>query len=135
MSVEDSLDGSSEDELKPELLENDEDWSRLSTVSSDSSYPTYTIGGIDQGLGLLQVKETPELENELIVVYEFISEGEDEIVTNLQESKPNIHTVDLPYNQFDDPRKAEGYAEFVMAYGVEKVLSKYGIKVPDSRGM
>jgi hypothetical protein len=133
MSVEDSLDGSSENELKPEMLENEEDWSRLSTVSSDSSYPTYTIGGVNQGLGLLQIEETPEMNHELIVVYEFVSAGEDEIYTNIAGKEPDIHTVDLPYNQFDDREKAEEYAGFVMDYGVENVLRDHGLKTAKNR--
>lgn len=132
MSVEDSLDGSSDDELKPDLLENDEDWSRLSTVG-ESSYPTYTVGGVNQGLGLLQVEETPELDRELIVVYEFVAAGEDEIYTSIAGEEPDIHTVDLPYNQFDNVESAEEYAEFVMDYGVENVLRDYGLRTAKSR--
>lgn len=133
MSVEDSLDGSSDDELKPDVLENDEDWSRLSTVSADSSYPTYTIGGVNQGLGLLQVEETPEMDRDLIVVYEFVSAGEDEVYTSIAGEEPDIHTVDLPYNQFDDREKAEEYAGFVMDYGVENILREYGLRTAKSR--
>lgn len=132
MSIEDVLDGSSESELKSTDISN-EDWSELSTTSSESPYSTYKIGGIGEGLGTLQIRETPELDRDLIVVYEFISEGEKEIATNILGGKPNIHTVDLPYNQFDDGSKAEEYREFIMDYGVEDVLSDYGIQVPDSR--
>jgi hypothetical protein len=133
MSVEDSLDGSSDDELKPDLLENDEDWSRLSTVSADSSYPTHTIGGVNQGLGLLQIEETPEMDHELIVVYEFVSAGEDEIYTSIAGEEPDIHTVDLPYNQFDDREKAEEYADFAMDYGVDNILQDYGLRTAKNR--
>ncbi len=90
MSVEDALDGSSDDELNPDMLENGEAWSRLSTVSSDHPYPTHQVGGVGQGLGLLKVKETPEMENELLVVYKFVSAGEDEIYTNIAGEAPDI---------------------------------------------
>lgn len=133
MSVEDALDGSSDDDLNPDMLENDEEWSRLSTVSSDHPYPTHQIGGVDQGLGLLKVKETPEMENELLVVYEFVSAGEDEIYTSIAGEEPDIHTVDLPYNQFDDREAAEDYMEFSMDYGVENILREYGLRTAKNR--
>lgn len=132
MSVEDSLDGSSKDELNPDILENEENWSELSTVG-ESNYPTYTIGGIGSGLGLLQMKETPELESELIVVYEFVSEGEDEIYTNIAGKEPDIHTIDLPYNQFDKRESAEEYMKTAMEIGVENVLRDYGLRRAKNR--
>ncbi len=133
MSVEDALEGSSDDDLKPEVLENDEDWSRLSTVSSSNSYPTYQVGGINQGLGLLKIMETPEMNDDLIVVYEFVSEREDEIYTNIADEEPDIHTIDLPYNQFDDRESAEDYIDFAMDYGVENILREYVLSTAKNR--
>lgn len=133
-SVDEVLDGS-ENELKSEsVLSSDEDWSKLpSRPSSGRSYPTYQIGGID-GSGTLRLEEAPEsLERDLIVVYEFGFEGEEEVVTNLQGEAPDIHTIDLPYNLFDDEEEAENYMDFVMDYGVENVLEEYGVSPVKSR--
>jgi hypothetical protein len=127
MSVEDNLEGSSDKELKPELLESEEDWSRLSTID-ENNYPTYMVGDIGSGLGLLQIEETPELEHDLIVIYEFVSEGEDEIYTSIAGEEPDIHTVDLPYNQFDDRERAGEYMETAVNIGVENVLRGYGLR-------
>lgn len=88
---------------------------------------------MDQGLGLLKVKETPVMENELLVVYEFVSAGEDEIYTNIAGEAPDIHTVDLPYNRFDDRESAEEYMGFAMDYGVENILREYGLRTAKNR--
>lgn len=134
MSVEEVLDGS-ESELKSEsVLSSEEDWSRLpSRPSSGRSYPTYSIGGID-GSGTLRLEETPErFESNLIVVYEFGFAGEKEPVSSLLDEDPDIHTIDLPYNVFDDEDEALDYMDFVMDYGVENVLDEYGVRPAKSR--
>ncbi len=132
-SVEEVLDGS-ESELKSEDLSSGEDWSRLpSRPSSGREYPTYRIGGID-GTGTLRLEEAPEgLERDLIVVYEFGFAGEEEPVSSLQDEDLDIHTIDLPYNLFDDEESAEAYMDFVMDYGVEDVLDEYGVRPAKSR--
>jgi hypothetical protein len=134
-SVEEVLDGS-ESELKSDedVLSSGEEWSKLpSRPSSGRDYPTYHIGGID-GSGTLRLEEAPEgLERDLIVVYEFGFAGEEEIVSNLQDEDPDIHTIDLPYNLFEDEESAEAYMDFVMDYGVENILDEYGVRPAKSR--
>lgn len=129
-SVEEVLDGS-HDELKSadDVLSSGEEWSKLpSRPSSGRDYPTYQIGGID-GTGTLRLEETPDdMEFDLIVVYEFGFAGEEEPVSGLMEEDPDIHTIDLPYNRFDDEVEALDYMDFVMDYGVENVLDEYGVR-------
>lgn len=132
-SAEEVLDGS-ESELKSEDLSSGEDWSKLpSRPSSGRDYATYQVGGI-YGSGTLRLEDAPEeLEFDLVVVYEFVFAGEEEIVSSLQDEDPDIHTIDLPYNRFDDEQEAEGYMDFLMDYGVENVLDEYGVRPAKSR--
>jgi hypothetical protein len=132
-SVDEILNGSNEN-LNREDLFPDEDWSRLpSRPSTGRDYPTYSIGGIESS-GTLRLEEAPEgLEKDLIVVYEFGFAGDEEIVSNLQSEDPDVHTIDLPYNLFDDEDEALDYMDFVMDYGVENVLDEYGVRPGKSR--
>ena len=134
MSVDEVLDGS-ESELKSEdVLSSGEDWSRLpSRPSSGRDYVTYQIGSID-GTGTLRLEESPEgLNQELIVVYEFVFGGGEEPVSSLLEEAPDVHTIDLPYNRFDSEDEALEYMDFVMDYGLENVLDEYGVGPAKSR--
>ena len=131
-SVDEILDGS-ESGLKSEDFSG-EDWSRLpSRPSHGRSYPVYLIGGID-GSGTLRLKETPEgLGSDFIVVYEFGFAGEEEPVSSLLDEEPDVHTINLPYNVFDEVEEAEGYMDFLVDYGVENVLDEYGVRPAKSR--
>ena len=131
-SVDEILDVS-ESELKSEDFSGEE-WSRLpSGPSSGRDYRTYGIGGID-GSGTLRLEEAPEgLGWDLIVVYEFGFAGEEEPVSSLLGEDPDVHTIDLPYNVFDDVEEAESYMDFVVDYGVENVLDEYGVRSAKSR--
>ncbi|MFB6180938.1 MAG: hypothetical protein ABEJ93_03605 [Candidatus Nanohalobium sp.] len=132
-SVEEVLDGS-DDELKSEDLSSGEEWRRLpERPSSGRDYPTYHISGID-GSGTLRLEEAPEgLEWDLIMVYEFGFAGDEEPVSSLQDEDPDVHTIDLPYNLFDDEQEAEAYMDFVMDYSIENVLDEYGMRPAKSR--
>lgn len=55
------------------------------------------------------------------------------MVSSLQDEEPDVYTVDLPYNLFDDEGDAEAYMDFVMDYGVENVLEEYGVRPAKSR--
>jgi hypothetical protein len=135
VSVDEVLDGS-ESELKSEDLSSGEEWSRLpSRPSSGRDYVTYQIGGID-GTGTLRLEESPEgLDRELIVVYEFVFGGGEEPVSSLLEEDPDVHTIDLPYNTFDDEDAALEYMDFVLDYGLEYVLDEYSVGPAKSRGV
>lgn len=132
-TVEQVLDGF-DNELKSGELSSGEEWSRLpSRPSSDRSYPTYKVGGMD-GSGTLRLEEAPEgFDEDLIVVYEFIFGGEDEPVSSLLDEDPDIYTIDLPENRFYDEDEALEYMDSVMDYGLENVLEEYGVRPAESR--
>jgi hypothetical protein len=137
--------GAAEELLEPETdgksseldTSGDYNWSRLPASPRNYGSPsTYSLGGVGDGLGTLNVREVEDedLAYDWTVVYEFVSEGELEPVTDVLGEEPDIHTVDLPNNSFDSREAAEHYARIMVEeQDIGEVFEEYGVRVPETR--
>lgn len=112
-------------------------WSELPSSPGEQDTPTtYSLGGIGDGMGTLNVREAEDedLAYDWTVVYEFVSDGELEPVSTILDGEPDIHTVDLPNNSFDSRDAAERYARHIVEEeDIGELLEEYGVRVPETR--